>query len=904
MSTTPLSREEHAQAGELFERARVLPPEQRESIVRNTPGFLPRAREEALQLLKHLPSDDFLRVPAAMPEPIERVLREVHSDDPRSLVGACVGVYQVEALLGAGGMGAVYRAHDTRSNEPVALKVLRPHAMSRSAIVRLEREARVLSRMHHPCIARVLSVGNAHGGDGRPYFAMELLEGALPVTAWARANGPDVPRLLALFVRVCDAVHHGHQRGVIHRDLKPQNILVMPDGTPKLIDFGVAVATDADVSRVTVSTGAGALVGTFAYMSPEQCEGDAAAIDTRSDVYALGVVLFELLAGVRPHDLEGLPLAEVIRAIRRGAVRRLETLRPDLAGDVATVVHKAMDPDPEQRYVSAADLSQDVTRYLTNRPIEARPAGALHHIRLLWRRHRGAVAATAVGAACIVGAGVVSVFFGLQARAEESKARTALVHEADARKHAERMTNFLQGAIGSANPYQPRSVSPALLASAADPWAEWMTTPWNFAGVDGRKATVEDVLAAAARRLPVEFADDPLGEADLAETLGVTLFRLERIEDARVLLSRCVEIRLAARGELDETTIRAMLRLAAVHDTIRLETALEWWERAYNLCVGCYGATDPRALRAQRMYAFAIHAFGGNGAAELLRTVPAPRVGDTPLPPERLLHVAFAAIMKADHFEDDALPLALEVLRRIDAGEADGDPLARLLARRAAVGAVVSATADIESVRPHVAILEEEAIDMFGAWSPEYLNTMGSAMVSGIEDRPTDESAVYFARAARVQLRLRGQDHWETANALGMSRFTVGRLDPKSPGAAAAASAVLDAMREFPQGITTPGVIAACVLARIDLDAANPNAALGRLDTLWASLRAPQAPSLLPHAWARFHTVRGECLAALGRTEEANAAYRDAVATAAKFRHPDEAEEWTRSARERLGERE
>ncbi|CAG0952030.1 eukaryotic-like serine/threonine-protein kinase [Phycisphaerales bacterium] len=902
MSPKPLSREEHAQAGELFERARVLPPGTREREIRDAPGYVPRARQEALALLAHLPPDEFLLRPAGTPGAIEQVLREVTGEDPRGLIGARVGAFRVEALLGVGGMGAVYRAVDTRSGEAVALKVLRTHAMSHAAIARLEREARVLSRMQHPCIARMLSVGTA-GDDGRPFFAMELLEGALPVTAWVRANRIDCRGVLALFVRVCEAVHHGHQRGVIHRDLKPQNILVLPDGTPKLIDFGVAFATDADMSRVSVSTGVGALVGTFAYMSPEQCEGDPAGVDTRSDVYALGVVLYELLAGERPHDLDGRPLAEVIRVIRSGATGRLESVRPELAGDVATIVRKAMDPSPDQRYVSVADLSQDVSRFLSNRPIEARPAGSMHHLRLLWRRQRVAVTAAGIAAACVVGAGVVSVLFGVRARGEENRAKAALVKEADARERSERMTAFLQGAIGSANPYQPREVSPALLSSSADPWAEWMFSPWNFAGVDGGKATVEDVLASAAKRLPVEFQDDPEAHAQLAETLGVTLFRLERREEARVLLERCVELRLMARGEQDDASIRAMMRVAAVYDTVRLETALVWWKRAYEQCVGCYGVMDPRTLRAERMYAFAVHASDEDGAGMLLRTVPPPAPGAGPLPPEHLLHLAFAALMMSAHFDYEAAPIAEEVLRRLEAGEADGDPLARVLARRSAVGAVLACGAEIESVRPHVRLLEGEARELFGAWSPEYMNTMGSPMISGIEDRPTEESAAYFAQAAAAQLRLRGRDHWETGNALYAASYAIGKVDAKSPGAADSAGRVIAALREFPQGISTPGVVAECVLARIDLAAGKTASAMERLEAVLRRVRAPQAPALQPQAWARLHTVRGECFSALGKPEEADLAFREAVATAAKFRRADEGEEWTKDARKHLAGR-
>jgi hypothetical protein len=900
MNPLPATQQEHAQAGELFERALEAAPGERERAVREATGYSERVRAEALALLAQTPADAFLHPPAETSGAIEHVMRGMMGDDPGRLIGARVGVFIVEALLGVGGMGTVYRATDSRSGQGVALKVLRSHAMSKAAVARLEREARVLSRMQHPCIARVLSAGVSGGAEGRAYFAMELLEGALPVTQWARSRQPDLRTVLGLFVRVCDAVHHGHQRGVIHRDLKPANILVLPDGTPKLIDFGVAFASDSDISRVTVSTGAGALVGTFAYMSPEQCEGDVAAIDTRSDVYALGVVLFELIAGERPHDLQGRTFAEVIRIIRRGESRRIESLRPGLPGDVATIIRKAMDPDPERRYVSAADLSQDVSRYLNALPIEARPAGPLYHMKLMWRRHRLAVGAAGIAAAFVVSAGVVSLMFGLQAKAEENRSKTALLQEAEARGRAERMTNFLRGAIGSANPYQPRAVNKVLLDSAADPWAEWMSSPWSFAGADGRKATVEDVLSAAAQRLPLEFGDDPHAEADLSETLGVTLFRLERLEEARVLLSRCVDLRLASRGERDEATIRAMMRLAAVYDVLRLETARVWHQRAYDNCLALYGALDPRTLRAQQMVAFAAYASGEDGVSMVLKTVPLPDDPGVKLAPPHLLHIAFATLLQSHRAVPEGKSLAEAVLRRVEAGEADSDPLARMLARRAAVGALLNCGGDIESLRPHAKALEQEAAELYGAWSPDYMNTMGSLMGSGIHRRATDESAVYYARAAAAQLRMRGQHHWETGNALNMSRYTIGRVAAISPTAGTTADSVILALAEFPQGATTPSVVAECLLARVDLGEGQGEAAMARLEAIERRIRAPQAPRLHPHAWARLHTVRGECLRALGRMPEARAAFEEAVATSPQFQHADDAEEWTREARQGL----
>lgn len=895
---THLTREEHAQAGELFERAMALPASDRARAVRDAEECSVRAREEALALLAHDPADGFLQRPASTPTAIQDVLREVTADEPRSLIGSRVGAYRIDALRGVGGMGAVYRARAEPTGDFVALKVLRPHAMTKTAVLRLQREARVLSRLSHPCIARLLDTGESD--NGRAYFAMELFEGAAPITAWAAVAKPSARETLALFARLCDAVHHGHQRGVIHRDLKPHNILIAGDGSPKLIDFGVAFATDSDITRVTLSADAGTLVGTFAYMSPEQCEGDAAAVDTRSDVYALGVVLFEVLAGQRPHDLEGKPLAEVFRVIRAGATRHLEHVRPDLAGDIATMIHKAMDPDPDRRYASAADFAQDIERFLTNRPIEARPAGAWYHARLTWRRNRASVSAAGVAAACVIGAGVVSVTFGVQAREEAGRAKAALALEADARARAEHATRFLRGAIGSANPYQPQRVNPVLLASAADPWAEWMFSPWDFSGNEGNKSTVEDVLLAAAKRLPIEFADDPASEADLSETLGVSLYRLERYPQARVLLLRCAEIRLATLGESHDDTIRAMIRVGNAHEDHQPAIAEPWYARAYALCITRYGPQHAKTLRVHRMLVNIRHALGGNVAGELLAVVPVPGPDSAPVPPEQLMHVALAAHLMNDRKDPASRDVALAVLRRLDAGDAANDPLSRVLTRRAIMMALFDTRSADPALLEQIAILDREATEVFGAWGAEYMNTMTMAMWTALDKRDTTDAAVYFARASRAHLRLRAGFHWETTNSLLAARYAAGRMDHTKPGAAQAARDIIAALAEFPQGLTAAGVVAECVLARTEIAAGTPLAGLSRIDAVLLIVNAPQAPELQEPAWVRLLTVRGECLEALGRLDNAKHEYRVALEHAARIADPVLAAEWSKEAREYL----
>ena len=240
-------------------------------------------------------------------------------------------------------MGTVYEAEQDSPRRPVALKVVRPGLASPAVIRRFAHEAQILARLHHPGIAQVYEAGIAD--DGQPFFAMEFIRG-LPLDEYADRHGLDLAARVALVARVCDAVQHAHDQGVIHRDLKPANILVEEAGQPKVLDFGVARATDADLLTAAGLTRTGQLLGTPNYMSPEQVAGDPAAIDRRADVYALGVILFELAAHRLPYRLEDRPLAEAARLILEQDPPRLGSLDPEFRGDVETIVAKAMEKDP------------------------------------------------------------------------------------------------------------------------------------------------------------------------------------------------------------------------------------------------------------------------------------------------------------------------------------------------------------------------------------------------------------------------------------------------------------------------------------------------------------------------------------------------------------------------------
>jgi eukaryotic-like serine/threonine-protein kinase len=397
-----------------------------------------RRRIEAL-LKSHATAGDFLDIPAAEqlragsgmsadrgrtdaglapPErPEDGVSLDFLTPSARPDSLGRLGHYEVLKIIGQGGMGTVYMAEQDNPRRTVALKVVRPGFASPAIVKRFTHEARILGRLHHPGIAQVYEAGLAD--DGQRFFAMEFIRG-LPLDEYARRGGLDLKARVSLLARVCDAVQHAHDQGVIHRDLKPANILVDEAGQPKVLDFGVARATD--LLTVTGLTQAGQLIGTPDYMSPEQVGADPAAIDHRTDVYALGVILFELAAHHRPFQLENRPLAETARLIQEQDAPRLGSSNPELRGDVETIVAKALEKDPARRYPRAADLAVDLRRWLDHEPILVRPPSALYHLHKFARRHKGLVGGlAATGVALILGL-VGTILFAVREAHQRSQA--------------------------------------------------------------------------------------------------------------------------------------------------------------------------------------------------------------------------------------------------------------------------------------------------------------------------------------------------------------------------------------------------------------------------------------------------------------------------------------------------
>ena len=252
---------------------------------------------------------------SAAPPPAET--QTLQDKTARAGIPKRIGQYRIKRAIASGGMGTVYEALQEKPRRTVALKLMRAGIASRSALRRFEYESQLLARLRHPGIAQVYDAGTHRDGEVTvPYFAMEYIVGAKAVTDYVKDKKLGTRERMKLFAEVCEAVHHGHQKGIIHRDLKPSNILVDSSGQVKIIDFGVARCTDSDMAVTTLQTDVGQLIGTLQYMSPEQCAADPHDIDTRSDVYALGVVFYEMLCERLPYELKGAALHEATRVIR------------------------------------------------------------------------------------------------------------------------------------------------------------------------------------------------------------------------------------------------------------------------------------------------------------------------------------------------------------------------------------------------------------------------------------------------------------------------------------------------------------------------------------------------------------------------------------------------------------
>jgi tRNA A-37 threonylcarbamoyl transferase component Bud32 len=348
-----------------------------------------------------------------MSDPLELPGVPPKSDTSLDFIPERIGSYTIHKLIGKGGMGTVYEAEQAHPHRRVAVKLMRADRLSEASLRRFTVESEVLGRLQHVGIAQIYEAGTAVTPLGtQPFFAMELIEGR-PLDQYVAQKKLGIRDCLRMMAKVADAVHHAHQQGVVHRDLKPVNIIVDGSGQPKILDFGVARVIGTEPPDTAARTEVGTLVGTLLYMSPEQTESEPGHVDARSDVYTLGVIAYELLAGRLPYDLPAANPIEAIRVIREEEPVRLSTINRSLRGDVETVLAKALEKERARRYQSAREFAHDINQLVEARPIQARPRTISSKIIQWSMREERIRQAGLAGVSMCVGVGLFEAFWAL-----------------------------------------------------------------------------------------------------------------------------------------------------------------------------------------------------------------------------------------------------------------------------------------------------------------------------------------------------------------------------------------------------------------------------------------------------------------------------------------------------------
>ncbi len=577
-------------------------------------------------------------------------LGDARAETPPAPPPARIGRYRILRELGRGGMGVVHEAEQDETKRRVALKLVATGVASPALADRLRREARALGRLAHPGIARVLEAGTVDAGSGPvPFFAMELVDGR-PITE-ALGDAP-IDRRLDVLAEVADAVHHAHQRGVVHRDLKPANVLVDEAGRPRVVDFGVARLLEPDEDLGGPVTVSGQLIGTPAYMSPEQAAGDPAAIDARTDIHALGVLAHEVLSGRPPLDLSGRSFDEQLRRVREAVPRPL-TRADGVPRDVAAVVARAMEKDPARRHASAAALADDLRAARDGRPVSARrPTLAYQASRFVARHPLGTGLAAGLALVLAGGAIAIAVLLGRSLDAEAA-ARAQLARAEREAAISDGVRSFLvEDVMLAVHPERAGSETMStdeLVAAAAatvldrfgekpEVGREVLRTLIEIDLALGRHARAAEHLALADRLPPAEATDDDPAAIARAESFALARAGVRSTsgdhEAAIELYRRLVDARRARLGPEHPDTLVARYELGRAEcNAGNLDAGLSRLEAVLDARTRAGGPDAPEALAVRVQIGFTLLDHGRFAeAAEVLE--PAARATERALGPD------------------------------------------------------------------------------------------------------------------------------------------------------------------------------------------------------------------------------------------------------------------------------
>jgi serine/threonine protein kinase/tetratricopeptide (TPR) repeat protein len=793
----------------VFQAVAELPPTERAAALERECGNDVELHRQVDALLQA--HDDSRELPAANPE-------RTGAYDPAVELGQVfAGRYKLRQKLGEGGMGVVFVADQTEPvQRRVALKIIRAGLDTRRLLARFEQERQALALMDHPNIAKVFDAGiDGEPGcvsAGRPYFAMELVKG-LPLTRYCDDTKLSPRERLELFIPVCQAVQHAHQKGIIHRDLKPSNILVgLYDGrpVPKVIDFGVAKATGPRLTEQSVYTEVGSIIGTFEYMSPEQAELNNLDIDTRSDIYTLGIILYELLTGAVPFsrkELEKAGLAEMLRVIQEveppkpstklshsgtlpsvAAQRQMEPrkLTALVRGELDWIVMKALEKDRSRRYETANGFAMDLQRYLADEPVQACPPSAVYRLRKFVRRNKGPVLAAGLVVLALVG-GIIGTALGLiEARRQRDTAQAAAVAETKAKETAE---------LREAETRAVLEFFESKIIAAARPEGQ--------AGGLGWDVTLRKALEAALPFVNRTFPEQPLVEARLRLTLGTTFGNLGEAKIATEQLERAHELFLKHRGPEHPDTLKSMSGLALTYAGLgRHADALNLQEETLALMKAKLGPDHPATLASMNNLALCYATLGRQADALKLQeeTLALRRAK---LGPDHLDTLAsmnnLAGTYSALGRHDEALKLGQEIVALAKATQGPNHRAA-LSCMDTLAGIYNSAGKPVEAIK-----LYEETVPLMKAnLGPKHPVTLASmydlAGVYTALGRDAEAAKLHEEVLAKRQARL-GPDHPDTvASLFKLARLLASSTDPKVRNAGRALELAKEAVESSPKG--------------------------------------------------------------------------------------------------------